>query len=91
MLESEPRTHLAEVVCNEVLPRMPGEPVIHRMVLWAPTVQKHFEFSVYSVPLDEEPYPLEQEFPLGSKVLLTEDGERLIQVKRLVSSQQAKP
>jgi hypothetical protein len=56
------------------------------MALWVPAVNQCFEFSLYEVPTEAKEYPLEEEFPLGSKVLLTEDGGRLLQVKRLVSS-----
>ncbi len=87
MSELEPRTHLAEVVRNEVLPGQPGGPSVRHMALWAPAVNQCFEFSLYAVPSEEKDSALEEEFPLGSKVLLTENGGRLLQVKRLVSSQ----
>jgi hypothetical protein len=86
MDQDETCAHLAEVVQNELVPGHVGEPSVRVLALWAPAIQKRFELRVYTVPLDGEEVALEEEFPLGSKVLLTEAGERLIHVKRLVSS-----
>jgi hypothetical protein len=79
-------THLAEVVRNEVLPGPPGEPSV---ALWAPLVQQRFELRLRAVPVDGTGVELEEAFPLGCKGVLTETGERVVQVKRLVSSRQA--
>ena len=89
MSDCELRTHLAEVVRNEVLPGQAGEPSERVLELWAPLVEKRFELRLRAVPVGGTDVALEEEFPLGCKVVLTETGERLIQVKRLVSSRQA--
>jgi hypothetical protein len=86
MSDSEFRAYLAEVVCNEVLPGQPGEPSERVLALWAPMEQKRFELRLRAVPAGGAEVALEEEFPLGCKVILTETGERVIQVKRLVSS-----
>jgi hypothetical protein len=89
MSTRETRTHLAEVVGNEVLPGQPGEPLERVLALWAPLVQKRFELRVHAMPVGGTDGALEEVFPLGCKVLLTESEERLIQIKRLFSSRQA--
>ncbi len=89
MTEEETRTLLAEVVQNEVVSGQAGEEKVRVLALWAPSVQQRFELRIHPTPLDGEISALEEEFLLGSKVLLTEAGERLIHVKQLISSSRA--
>ena len=88
MSDCELHTHVAEVVRNEVLPGQAGEPSERVLALWAPLVQQRFEVRLRAVPGGGTDVALEEAFPLGCKVVLTETGERVIRVKRLVSSRQ---
>jgi hypothetical protein len=88
MPECESRTHVAEVVRNEVLPGHVDELSQRVLALWAPLAQKHFEVRLHAVSVGGMDLALEDAFPLGCKVLLTETADRVIRLKPLVSSQQ---
>jgi hypothetical protein len=89
MSDRAAHTHVAEVVRHEVLPEQAGAPAQCVLVLWAPLVQQRFELRLLALPLSGTEGALEEAFPLGSKVLLTETAERVIRVKPLVSSHHA--
>ena len=86
MSECATHTHVAEVIRNELLPGKAGEPSQRVLALWAPLALQRFEVRLFAVPLPGTDAALEDTFPLGSKVLLTESQDRLIQLKPLVSS-----
>jgi hypothetical protein len=83
MLEEQERAHLAEVVRNEVLPGLNGEPGIRMVALWIPTLRRRINMALYGVHEEERFYPL------GSKVLLLERGDHPFNLKPLVSSQES--
>lgn len=89
MSEHTSRTHLAEVVRNELLPGPAGEPSERVLALWAPLAEKRFEVRVHAVPVEGSDVALEEAFPLGCKVLLTASDDRVLQLKRLLSTQHA--
>jgi len=86
MPHSQSRTHLAEVVRNELVPGTAGAPPEHVPALWAPLAQQRFEVRLHALPVHGSDLALEQAFPLGSKVLLTESADRVLHLKPLLSS-----
>ncbi len=83
MLEEQAHAHLAEVVRNEVLPGLNGEPDIQMVALWIPALRRRIDIALYRVPEEERFYPL------GSKVLLLERRDHPFNLKPLVSSQES--